>query len=111
MGAKLLKNEGRTKEKTVFLLFFRVPVSSAQPKLRKVERKTKEIHFFFCRDGEVSLSYAKKFAILMAKFLQKQATASVERRKNEGRTKEKPFFFLPSVGNFLHCAVNYSCFE
>ena len=34
-GAKLRKNERKTKGKLVFLLLFRVPVTSAKPKLHK----------------------------------------------------------------------------
>ena len=62
------------KEKLLFLFHFRVRVSSAKPKLRKVESKTKKLVFFFCRDGVISPS-------LMA-----------EIRKNERNAKRKAAF-------------------
>jgi hypothetical protein len=40
--AKVRISERKTKEKLVFLLFFRAKVLSAQPEVRISERKTKE---------------------------------------------------------------------
>ena len=45
-AAKLRKNESRAKENRIFLLLCRVHVTSAKPKLRKVERNTKQPRFF-----------------------------------------------------------------
>jgi hypothetical protein len=50
-GAKLRKNERNAKGKLAFLSHFRVPVTSAKPKLRKNEGKTKETRFFFSRSA------------------------------------------------------------
>ena len=55
-AAKLRKNERNTKGKLSFLFISECQVSSAKPKLRKVESKTKEFFLFFCRDGVSSPS-------------------------------------------------------
>ena len=46
-AAKLRKNERNTKGKLSFLFISECQVSSAKPKLRKVESKTKEFFLFF----------------------------------------------------------------
>ena len=77
------------KEKLLFLFHFRVRVSSAKPKLRKVESKTKKLVFFFCRDGElelVRLTCPRISPSLMA-----------ELRKNERNAKRKAAFSFPST--------------
>jgi hypothetical protein len=56
------------------------------PKLQKVEGKTKKLPSFFCRDEEVSLSKAKKFAIFDGKVTNKYVSLQTKR----GDKKYKP---------------------
>ena len=49
--AKLQKNERNAKGKLAFLFISECIVSSAYPKLRKVERRTKDFNLFYAEDG------------------------------------------------------------